>query len=190
MLRHGQPSAPIATVHPHTCIHVKWTTIFHVIDCTQAPAQDNIHTLHQAWQILQADGAHDKHSENTLAEEKKKRRACVSICLNRTHMCGVADVRAAARLSDVNTELFSFECVHFNLPVMRSVRQPALSSKLTAFSSVSWPSSALTLATQSASHTSNESACQAAFHSSPVTGVTRLDKMPMITSTRKKQGSF
>lgn len=183
MLRHGRPSAPIATVHPHTCIHAKWTTIFHVIDCTQAHAQHNIHTLHQAWQILQADGAHDKHSENKLAEEKKKRRVCVSICLNCTHMCGVADVRAVARLSDVNPGLFSFECVNFNLPVIRTVRQPALSSTLTAFPSVNWPSSTLTLATQSASHTFNESVCQATLllHSQPAC-------FPLVSSDRGEQG--
>lgn len=55
-------------------------------------AQDNIHTLHQAWQILQADGAHDKHREKKLAEEKKKVKACVSVCF--AHMCRAADARA------------------------------------------------------------------------------------------------
>lgn len=161
MLRHGRPSAPIATVHPHTCIQAKWTTIFYVIDCTQGHAQDNIHTLHQAWQILQADGAHDKHREKKLAEEKKKRRVCVSVCLNCTHVCEAAGVRAVARLSDVNPGLFYFECVNLNLPVICSVRQPALSSTLTAFQSVNWPSGTLTLATQSASQSFNQRVCQA-----------------------------
>lgn len=60
-------------------MQAKWTTIFYGIDCKQGLAQDNIHTLHQAWQILQADGAHDKHREKKLAEEKKKRKVCVSV---------------------------------------------------------------------------------------------------------------
>lgn len=148
-----------------------------MIDCTQGRAQDNIHTLHQAWQILQADGAHDKQREQELAEEKKKLKVCVSACLNCIHMCGAAHARALARLSDGNPGLFHFEYVNFNLPVC-SVRQPALSSVPTAFQSVNWPSGTLTFATQSAPQSSNQecvepvdsfSASRPTFLLSPVT---------------------
>lgn len=116
-------SAPITTAHPRTSTHIythrhtvraKWTTIFYGIDCKRGHAQDNIHTLHQAWQILQADGAHDKHREKKLAEEKKKRKVCMSMCLNCTHMCGAAHARALARISDVIPGLFYSEYVSFN----------------------------------------------------------------------------
>lgn len=74
-------------------------------------------------------------------------------------MCGAADARALARLSDVNPGLFYFEYVNFNLPVTRSVRQLAFSSTLTAFQSVNWPTGALTPATQSAPQSFNQLAC-------------------------------
>lgn len=98
----------------HTHVEAECTTVFYGLDCEQGHAQNNIHTLHQAWQILQADGAHDKHREKKLAEEKKKRKVCMSMCLNCTHMCGAADARPLAKLSDVIPRLFYFKCVNFN----------------------------------------------------------------------------
>lgn len=81
-------------------------------------AQDNIHTLHQAWQILQADGAHDKHREKKLAEEKKKVKACVSVCFEPcTHVQSGRRQSSKRGFPDVN--LGVFEYVNFNLPVAR-----------------------------------------------------------------------
>lgn len=65
-----------------------------MIDCERRGARDNIHTLHQAWQIPRADGARDKHREEKLADEEKKNKGGVSMCLNWTHMCGAAGARA------------------------------------------------------------------------------------------------
>lgn len=79
------------STHRHTS-QMDHDILQYVIDCTQVRAQDNIHTLHQAWQILQADGAHDKHREMKLAAVERKRRLCVSGCLNCTHVCEAADV--------------------------------------------------------------------------------------------------
>lgn len=79
MLRHVWPSAPIRK-HVHTlAFQAKWSTMRSVIDCTQGCTEDNIYSLHQSWQILRADGAHDKHRVKMLAEEKKKPEAlCVT----------------------------------------------------------------------------------------------------------------
>lgn len=107
--------------------------------------------------IIYRQMEHMINREKKLAEEKKKRKVCVSMGLNCTHMCRAAHARALVRLSDVNPGLFHFEYVNFNLPVTRSVRQPALSSTPTALQSVNWPGGTLTLATQSARQSFNQS---------------------------------
>lgn len=90
MLKHGRPlcSNHNSTSHIHTtCTQAKWTTILYVIDCKQSESQDNIHDLHQAWQILQADGAHDKHRGEAGRGKEEKEGLCVSVFELYTHVC-------------------------------------------------------------------------------------------------------
>lgn len=81
-LINAKARSALSPVHLSICTH----TVFYGIHSQLGHAQDNIHTLHQAWQTLQADGVDDKHREKKLAEEKKKRTVCVSMCLNCTHV--------------------------------------------------------------------------------------------------------
>lgn len=119
---HKQPiltNSPSTHTHTPTCIQAKWSTKLYVIDCEQGYAQDNTHTLHQAWQTVQADGAHDKQGEKKLVKEKKKRK--VDVFEPYTHVLG-GPYQSSGRGFLMYPRGLSFE--YINLPVTCS-RQTA-----------------------------------------------------------------